>query len=149
MIADGGIQYSGDIAKAIAAGAELGDDRQPARRHRARRPASCSCTTAAVQDLPRHGLARRDGRAEGKKSYSKDRYAQDDVLAEDKLVPEGIEGRVPFRGPLAQVVHQLVGGLRSGMGYTGASTIADLQKAPAGPDHRAPASRRATRTTSP
>jgi IMP dehydrogenase len=63
------------------------------------------------------------------KSYSKDRYAQDDVLAEDKLVPEGIEGRVPFRGPLAQVVHQLVGGLRSGMGYTGARTVAELQEA--------------------
>jgi IMP dehydrogenase len=65
----------------------------------------------------------------GGKSYSKDRYAQDDVLAEDKLVPEGIEGRVPFRGPLAQVVHQLVGGLRSGMGYTGSRTVAELQQA--------------------
>jgi IMP dehydrogenase len=62
-------------------------------------------------------------------SYSKDRYAQDDVLSEDKLVPEGIEGRTPFRGPLATVVHQLVGGLRSAMGYTGAHTIADLQRA--------------------
>ena len=63
------------------------------------------------------------------KSYSKDRYAQDDVLSEDKLVPEGIEGRIPFRGPLANVVHQLVGGLRSGMGYAGANTIAELQEA--------------------
>ena len=63
------------------------------------------------------------------KSYSKDRYAQDDVLSEDKLVPEGIEGRIPFRGPLAQVVHQLVGGLRSGMGYAGAPTIERLQDA--------------------
>ena len=62
-------------------------------------------------------------------SYSKDRYAQDDVLREDKLVPEGIEGRIPFRGPLAQVVHQLVGGLRSGMGYAGAQTIGELQQA--------------------
>jgi IMP dehydrogenase len=65
----------------------------------------------------------------GQKSYSKDRYFQDDVLSEDKLVPEGIEGRVPFRGPLAQVVHQLVGGLRSGMGFTGARTVAELQRA--------------------
>jgi IMP dehydrogenase len=63
------------------------------------------------------------------KSYSKDRYAQDDVLSEDKLVPEGVEARVPFRGPLAQVVHQLVGGLRSGMGYTGANSIVELQRA--------------------
>ena len=60
------------------------------------------------------------------KSYSRDRYFQDDVLAEDKLVPEGIEGRIPFRGPLSQVVHQLVGGLRSGMGYTGSRTIASF-----------------------
>ena len=51
------------------------------------------------------------------------------MLSEDKLVPEGIEGRVPFRGPLAQVVHQLVGGLRSGMGYAGAPTIEQLQEA--------------------
>jgi len=63
------------------------------------------------------------------KSYSKDRYAQDDVLSEDKLVPEGIEGRIPFRGPLAQVIHQLVGGLRMGMGYAGANTIAEMQQA--------------------
>jgi IMP dehydrogenase len=63
------------------------------------------------------------------RSYSKDRYFQDDVLSEDKLVPEGIEGRVPFRGPLATVIHQLTGGLRAAMGYTGASTIADLQRA--------------------
>ncbi|MEN3268172.1 IMP dehydrogenase, partial [Pseudonocardia sp.] len=53
----------------------------------------------------------------------------DDVLSEDKLVPEGIEGRIPFRGPLGQVVHQLVGGLRSGMGYAGAQTIEQLQQA--------------------
>ena len=62
------------------------------------------------------------------KSYSKDRYMQDDVLAEDKLVPEGIEGKVAYRGPVSTVVHQLVGGLRSGMGYAGAPTIHDLQK---------------------
>jgi IMP dehydrogenase len=63
-----------------------------------------------------------------KKSFSKDRYMQDDVLAEDKLVPEGIEGKVTYRGPVADVVHQLVGGLRSGMGYAGAEDISALQK---------------------
>jgi IMP dehydrogenase len=73
-------------------------------------------------------LAAMQSRGEGR-SYSKDRYFQDDVLAEDKLVPEGIEGRIPFRGPLASVVHQLVGGLRSGMGYTGAHNIPELQEA--------------------
>ena len=73
-------------------------------------------------------LGAMQGRA-GAKSYSKDRYFQDDALSEDKLVPEGIEGRIPFRGPLAQVVHQLVGGLRSGMGYVGAQTIPQLQQA--------------------
>jgi IMP dehydrogenase len=62
-------------------------------------------------------------------SYSKDRYFQDDVLREDKLVPEGVEGQVPYRGPLAAVAGQLVGGLRAAMGYCGARTIADLQEA--------------------
>jgi IMP dehydrogenase len=65
----------------------------------------------------------------GGKSYSKDRYFQDDQLSEDKLVPEGIEGRVPFRGPLATVIHQLGGGLRAAMGYTGSATIEALQQA--------------------
>jgi len=63
------------------------------------------------------------------RSYSKDRYFQDDVLREDKLVPEGIEGQVPYRGPLAAVAGQLVGGLRAAMGYCGARTISDLQDA--------------------
>ena len=75
------------------------------------------------------------GDANGR-SYSKDRYAQDDVLSEDKLVPEGIEGRIPFRGPLSQVVHQLVGGLRSGMGYAGAQTIAAAAAGAARAHHR-------------
>ena len=61
------------------------------------------------------------------KSYSKDRYFQDDVLREDKLVPEGIEGRVPYRGSVSSVVHQLIGGLRASMGYVGAETIDELQ----------------------
>ena len=62
-------------------------------------------------------------------SYSKDRYFQDDVLREDKLVPEGVEGQVPYRGPLAAVADQLTGGLRAAMGYCGARTIAELQEA--------------------
>jgi len=60
------------------------------------------------------------------KSYSKDRYFQQDVN-EDKLVPEGVEGQVPYRGPLSRVAHQLIGGLRASMGYVGAETIPDLQ----------------------
>ena len=63
-----------------------------------------------------------------KKSYSKDRYMQDDVLSEDKLVPEGIEGKVAYKGTVASVVHQLVGGLRSGMGYAGAPDIETLRR---------------------
>jgi IMP dehydrogenase len=63
-----------------------------------------------------------------KKSYSKDRYMQDDVLSDDKLVPQGIEGRVAYRGSLSQVVHQLIGGLRSGMGFAGAADISYLRR---------------------
>src|SRR6266513_4567868 len=63
------------------------------------------------------------------RSYSKDRYFQDDVLREDKLVPQGVEGQVPFTGPLAAVAGQLIGGLRAAMGYCGARTIAELQEA--------------------
>jgi len=63
----------------------------------------------------------------GSKSYSKDRYFQAEVSSEDKLIPEGIEGQVPYRGPLANVAHQLVGGLRQALYYTGASTISELQ----------------------
>ncbi len=68
------------------------------------------------------------GKAEGK-SYSRDRYAQQDVSTDDKLIPEGIEGQVPYRGPLGAVAHQLVGGMKQAMFYTGARTIADLQQA--------------------
>ncbi|MGW5716707.1 IMP dehydrogenase [Amycolatopsis sp. NPDC003865] len=129
VIGDGGIQYSGDIAKAIAAGAStvmLGS--------------LLAGTAEAPGDLilvngkqfktyrGMGSLGAMQSRGEAK-SYSKDRYAQDDVLSDDKLVPEGIEGRIPFRGPLANVVHQLVGGLRSGMGFTGAQTIPELQEA--------------------
>jgi IMP dehydrogenase len=61
------------------------------------------------------------------RSFSKDRYFQDDVLSDDKLVPEGIEGQVPYRGSVANVAHQLIGGLRASMGYAGASNIQELQ----------------------
>jgi IMP dehydrogenase len=129
VIGDGGIQYSGDIAKAIAAGASTvmlgsllaGTAESPGQ----------LIFVGGKQFKTYRGmgsLAAMQSRGDAK-SYSKDRYAQDDVLSEDKLVPEGIEGRIPFRGPLAQVVHQLVGGLRSGMGYAGASTIERLQEA--------------------
>jgi IMP dehydrogenase len=129
VIGDGGIQYSGDIAKAIAAGAST---------------VMLGSLFAGTAESPGElifvgGKQYKTYRGMGSlgamqtrddaKSYSRDRYAQDDVLSEDKLVPEGIEGRIPFRGPLAQVVHQLVGGLRSGMGYVGASTIEELQRA--------------------
>lgn len=129
VIGDGGIQYSGDIAKAIAAGASA---------------VMLGSLLAGTQESPGElilvggkqfktyrgmgSLGAMQSRGEAK-SYSKDRYFQDDVLSEDKLVPEGIEARIPFRGPLSQVVHQLVGGLRSGMGYTGSRTIPDLQQA--------------------
>ena len=128
LIADGGLQYSGDIVKAIVAGADsvmlgsllAGTEESPGE-------------VIKINGLKYKGyrgmgsLGAMQSRGE-QKSYSKDRYMQDDVLAEDKLVPEGIEGKVAARGPVATVVHQLVGGLRSGMGYAGAPTIADLQK---------------------
>ncbi len=129
VIGDGGIQYSGDIAKAIASGASavmLGSLLAGT----AEAPGDVILVNGKQFKTYRGmgSLAAMQSRGAAK-SYSKDRYFQDDVLSEDKLVPEGIEGRIPFRGPLAQVVHQLVGGLRSGMGYTGSRTIADLQKA--------------------
>jgi IMP dehydrogenase len=127
VIGDGGIQYSGDIAKAIAAGASsvmmgglLGGT--------AEAPGDLILVNGKQFKIYRGmgSLGAMQSRGEAK-SYSKDRYFQDDVLNEDKLVPEGIEGRVPFRGPLAQVTHQLIGGLRAGMGYTGSGSIAELQ----------------------
>jgi IMP dehydrogenase len=129
VIADGGLQYSGDIAKALAAGAST-----------AMLGSLLAGTAEAPGDLifvngkqyksyrGMGSLGAMQGRAGGK-SYSKDRYFADDALSEDKLVPEGIEGRVPFRGPLASVIHQLTGGLRAAMGYTGAPSIEVLQQA--------------------
>ncbi|WP_433606423.1 IMP dehydrogenase [Prescottella agglutinans] len=129
VIADGGLQFSGDVAKALAAGAST-----------AMLGSLLAGTTESPGELILVGgkqfksyrgmgsLGAMQGRGQGK-SYSKDRYFQDDVLNEDKLVPEGIEGRVPFRGPLSQVIHQLTGGLRAAMGYTGSSSIEQLQQA--------------------
>ncbi|SIR79692.1 IMP dehydrogenase [Williamsia sterculiae] len=129
VIADGGLQFSGDIAKALAAGAST-----------AMLGSLLAGTAEAPGELILVGgkqfksyrgmgsLGAMQGRGQAK-SYSKDRYFQDDVLSEEKLVPEGIEGRVPFRGPLGQVIHQLGGGLRAAMGYTGSATISDLQEA--------------------
>jgi IMP dehydrogenase len=129
VIGDGGVQYSGDIAKAIAAGADT---------------VMLGSLLAGCEEAPgemvmiggeQYKLYRGMGsigamrNRERGRSYSKDRYFQDDVLSEDKLVPEGIEGRVPYRGSVAAVTNQLTGGLRAAMGYCGARTIADLQQA--------------------
>ena len=127
VIGDGGLQYSGDIAKAIVAGADtvmLGS-------------LLAGCEEAPGQLVFVNGKQFKQYRGMGSlgamqsrgnaKSYSKDRYFQDDVLSEDKLVPEGIEGQVPYRGNLAGVAHQLIGGLRASMGYAGAATIANLK----------------------
>ncbi|MGJ7905431.1 IMP dehydrogenase [Actinopolyspora sp. H202] len=129
LVADGGIQYSGDIAKAIASGASsvmLGSLFAGT----AEAPGELVLVNGKQFKVYRGmgSLGAMSSRENGK-SYSKDRYFQDDVLSEDKLVPEGIEGRVPYRGPLGQVVHQLIGGVRSGMGFTGSGTIPELQQA--------------------
>ncbi len=126
VIGDGGIQYSGDIAKAIVAGAStvmLGS-------------LLAGCEEAPGDVVFVNGKQFKSYRGMGSlgamqsrgqaRSYSKDRYFQDDVLSDDKLVPEGIEGMVAYRGPLAAVAHQLVGGLRAAMGYAGTATIAEL-----------------------
>jgi IMP dehydrogenase len=130
VIGDGGLQYSGDIAKAIVAGADTvmlgsllaGCEESPGelifingKQFKAYRGMG---SLAAMQARGKAG-----GRA-----YSRDRYFQDDALSDDKLVPEGVEGQVPFRGPLAAVAHQLVGGLRAAMGYAGAPTISYLKE---------------------
>ena len=143
LIADGGIRFSGDIAKALAAGAHAvmigslfaGTEEAPGRGRALPGP--------LLQVLPRHGLARRHGRANG----SSDRYFQAETTEREKLVPEGIEGRVPYKGALSAVVHQLVGGLRAGMGYIGCATSSELRTRPASCASPAPACARATCTT--
>jgi IMP dehydrogenase len=125
VIGDGGVQYSGDIAKAIAAGADtvmLGS-------------LLAGCEEAPGDMVFVNGKPYKQYRGMGSlgamkgRSFSKDRYFQDDVLREDKLVPEGVEGQMPFAGPLAAVADQLIGGLRAAMGYCGTRTVAGLQQA--------------------
>ncbi|WP_327289172.1 IMP dehydrogenase [Streptomyces sp. NBC_01198] len=127
VIGDGGLQYSGDIGKALAAGASsvmLGS-------------LLAGCEESPGELLFINGkqfksyrgmgsLGAMQSRGQGR-SYSKDRYFQAEVSADDKLVPEGIEGQVPYRGPLSAVLHQLVGGLRQTMGYVGAATVAEME----------------------
>lgn len=123
VIADGGIRYTGDIVKAVAAGADsvmagslfAGVDESPGE--------------TIIYDGRKFKTYRGMGSVEAMKQGSKDRYFQDTEDDIKKLVPEGIVGRVPYKGQLGEVIHQIIGGLRAGMGYTGAATIADLQKA--------------------
>jgi IMP dehydrogenase len=122
VIGDGGMTSSGDIAKAIAAGAAS---------------VMLGSLLAGTDEAPGNVIVYQGERfkeyrgmaslgAMGGRSYSKDRYFQGDVEDVDKLVPEGIEGRVAYKGPLAPIVYQLVGGLRQAMGYCGAATIAEM-----------------------
>ena len=122
VIADGGIKYSGDIAKAIAAGADCvmigslfaGTDESPGEVY--------------LYQGRSYKAYRGMGSLAAMERGSTDRYFQQEVSDSLKLVPEGIEGQVPYKGPIANVVHQLVGGLRSSMGYTGNRTIVEMQK---------------------
>ena len=123
VIADGGIKYSGDVAKAIAAGANsvmignlfAGTDEAPGE--------------VILFQGRTYKVYRGMGSIEAMKKGSKDRYAQNigDEMIDAKLVPEGIEGRIPIRGPIGGVIYQLIGGLRAGMGYTGCKTIKELR----------------------
>jgi IMP dehydrogenase len=128
VIGDGGLQYSGDVAKAIVAGADsvmLGS-------------LLAGCEESPGELIFINGKQFKSYRGMGSlgamqarggaRSYSRDRYFQQDVAAEDKLIPEGIEGQVPYRGPLSAVAHQLVGGLRQAQFYVGASSVAELQE---------------------
>ena len=126
VIADGGIQFSGDIAKALAAGADtvmLGSLLAGTEEAPGDMVFVNGKQFKSYRGMGSLGAMQSRGQA---RSYSKDRYFQDDVLSDDKLVPEGIEGMVAYRGPLAAVAHQLVGGLRAAMGYSGAQTMAEL-----------------------
>jgi IMP dehydrogenase len=123
VIADGGIRYTGDIVKALAAGASS---------------IMAGSLFAGVEEAPgetiifdgrKYKTYRGMGSLEAMQEGSKDRYFQDAEDDVKKLVPEGIVGRVPYKGTLSEVVHQMIGGLRAGMGYTGSATIADLWNA--------------------
>ncbi|RJS46492.1 IMP dehydrogenase [Nocardioides cavernaquae] len=127
VIADGGLQQSGDIAKALVAGAStvmIGS-------------MLAGCEESPGEVVFHNGKQYKAYRgmgslgamsSRGKKSYSKDRYFQAEVASDDKIVPEGVEGRVAYRGPLGAVTHQLVGGLQQSMFYVGARTVPDLQE---------------------
>jgi IMP dehydrogenase len=122
VIADGGIKFSGDLTKAVAAGADVimigslfaGTEESPG-------------DTVLYQGRT-YKSYRGMGSIGAMKEGSKDRYFQSDVESDIKLVPEGIEGMVPLRGPLGANIHQLIGGLRAGMGYTGSATLQELQR---------------------
>ncbi|MBA2769062.1 MAG: IMP dehydrogenase [Sporichthyaceae bacterium] len=127
VVGDGGLQYSGDIAKAIVAGADTvmlgsllaGCDESP----------GDLVFVNGKQYKSYRGMGSLAAMASrGRVSYSKDRYFQADVATDDKIVPEGIEGQVPYRGPLRAVAHQLIGGLQQSMFYVGAHTIPQLQE---------------------
>jgi IMP dehydrogenase len=122
VIADGGIRYSGDIVKALAAGAEsvmmgsmfAGTDESPGE--------------SFLLEGRRFKIVRGMGSLSAMEEGSADRYFQDPDAGASKLVPEGIEARVPYKGPLSDTIFQLVGGLRSGMGYCGAADLAQLRE---------------------
>ncbi len=121
LIADGGIKFSGDITKAMAAGADTvmvgslfaGTDESPG--------------DLILFQGRSYKTYRGMGSMESLKKGSKDRYGQEGIVEEAKLVPEGIEGRVPYKGPLSNSIYQLVGGLKAGMGYLGTASITELQ----------------------
>jgi IMP dehydrogenase len=122
VIADGGIKFSGDLAKAIAAGADC---------------AMIGSLLAGTDESPGEvfiyqGRSYKSYRGMGSLGAmargSADRYFQQDVAEQLKMVPEGVEGRVPYKGPLSNIIHQLVGGLRAAMGYTGNATLAEMQR---------------------
>jgi IMP dehydrogenase len=121
VISDGGVKFSGDVAKAIAAGADV---------------VMIGSLFAGTEEAPGEVILfqgrsfktyRGMGSIGAMREGSRDRYAQEETANESKLVPEGIEGRVPYKGTLADMVTQLVGGLRSGMGYTGCNSIKEFQ----------------------
>ncbi|GAA3422823.1 IMP dehydrogenase [Streptosporangium sandarakinum] len=127
VIGDGGLQYSGDIVKAIAAGADavmLGSLLAGCEESPGELIFINGKQFKSYRGMGSLGAVR--NRERGGASFSKDRYAQADVGGEDKFIPEGIEGQVPYRGPVAAVAHQLVGGLRQGMWYSGCRTISEM-----------------------
>ncbi|GAA2994490.1 IMP dehydrogenase [Streptosporangium longisporum] len=129
VIGDGGLQYSGDIVKAIAAGADsvmLGSLLAGCEESPGELIFINGKQFKSYRGMGSLGAVR--NRERGGTSFSKDRYAQADVGTEDRFIPEGIEGQVPYRGPVAAVAHQLVGGLRQGMWYAGCRTVADMHE---------------------